>query len=133
MFFNEENHSNELGRQSLVTQHEDIHKDMQELQIIGLPVGNRGRMASEVSLIINVFLFHQTSILQFLVNQIIGKIMDFKKLLHETCSVQLSQRKLSLLEDFEDTLDISIQFFGLEWKSVLGRWTYIGTKVRCED
>ena len=48
MFASDESNSNEEERQSLVSKHEDIHRDIQELQIIGLPVGNRGRMASEV-------------------------------------------------------------------------------------
>ena len=37
---------------------------------------------------------------------------------------------MSLLDSDDESLDISIQFFGLEWRQVLRRWDRVGRNIR---
>ena len=57
------------------------------------------------------------------------QVNELKRMFQEATISNISQRKLSLLEELNESLDISIQFFGLEWESVLSRWNRIGIKI----
>ena len=57
------------------------------------------------------------------------QVNELKQMFHKATTSNMSQRKLSLLEESNECLDVSINFFGLEWKSVLSRWDIIGIKL----
>ena len=67
---------------------------------------------------------------QKLVDNTIEELLKFKELFHKASNVHISQRKMSLLDSDDESLDISIQFFGLEWRQVLRRWDRVGRNIR---
>ena len=69
---------------------------------------------------------------QDIVDATLNKNAELKILLQEASGNQLSQRKLSLIDDQEAVpiSDISIRFFGIEWPSVLRRWEILERKTK---
>ena len=70
--------------------------------------------------------------MQDIVDATLNKNAELKILLQEASGNQLSQRKLSLIDDQEAVpiSDISIRFFGIEWPSVLRRWDILERKTK---
>ena len=71
-------------------------------------------------------------IIQDIVDATLVKNAELKILLREASGIEMSQRKLSLIDDQEGVpvSDISIRFFGIEWPSVLRRWNILERKTR---
>ena len=70
--------------------------------------------------------------MQDIVDATLNKNAELKILLQEASGNQLSQRKLSLIDDQEalPVSDISIRFFGIEWPSFFRRWDILERKTK---
>ena len=110
----------------------NIKEDLKQLKSLGIPTNEERKAELKVDIFKGnccpkMFFIN----IQDIVDGTLDNIADLKILLQEASGHHLSLRKLSLIDDHQEgVMDISIRFFGLEWTSVLQRWSLIERKTR---
>ena len=113
----------------------DIKEDLKKLKSLDIPTDEIQITELKVNSL-SAFIYTQNpykiKIIQDIVDATLVKNAELKILLREASGIEMSQRKLSLIDDQEGVpvSDISIRFFGIEWPSVLRRWHILERKTR---